>query len=450
MTTRAIPQSDSSNPVNTSHLLVVFDPDSTVPISQTIADILAAGTGTAGADGSSVQMLFRATASSSPPVTPTGNTPAGWSATAQPSTTNRYLWSARRTGGNPTWGAWVVALAGYYGVDGNTGPQGPVGPQGVQGATGAQGTQGNGYQVLHQRTASATEPAAPVQATIGTDWLDDAPEITAAMPYLWGADRIGYTGNWGAWNVFLVGRYGADGEDGQDGTGGGASLSDDDPEPIGTALDDGTGTEASKVDHVHTLSDGIVTTARLADDAVDSDKLGNNAVQTDNLNNLAVTEVKLHADVTAKLAAAWANNGSVLVAGTDISVTLNTAGNYVIAYTGTGTTPSTHQRYGAYQEYTGSPTAFTESDFTGGVSSTSESITLSGATDASNRLFAVAFWSAEQLTFITSGNTVPTGQNIISDFGTFTRLTINSVNGYVYTDSGLLSAEQINTEWTVR
>ena len=124
------------------------------------------------------------------------------------------------------------------------------------------------------------------------------------------------------------------------------------------------------------------------------------------------------------------------------SVTVDTLG------VGTGASPppavSTHQRYGAY----GADATFTRADLTGGVSDTTGTLTLSGAT---GRQY-VAFWSAEQLTTI-----IPVGRlsglglsNLLPRF-TESRLTIPSggTNGYLYVSTTDFPAEAINGAWTL-
>ena len=122
--------------------------------------------------------------------------------------------------------------------------------------------------------------------------------------------------------------------------------------------------------------------------------------------------------------------------GADISVVLTgTVG------TGGTTPPSTHQRYGAY----GADQTFTVADYTGGVSSMNNSMTISGATGADQY---VGFWSAMPLTTIDPNNSGFGLNNIIDEF-TRTRLIINSVNGYQYVSNGTYRVGLINTTWTL-
>ena len=371
-------------------------------------------------------------------------------------------------------GAWVTVTpiirgprgdTGSRGPTGADGPRGPAGPMGSEGARGFQGVQGNGYQVVHQVTNSATGPTAPAGDLLGA-WSDDPPDIDETNQYLWAADRIGYTGTWSAWNVFLVGRYGVDGADGTGG--GGASLSSAAPADVSTTAAAGSSTSASRSDHVHDIADDAVGTDQLAADSVTDDILGPNAVhpghissdavETSKIRDAAVTEAKLAAAVIAKLHDDESIQDVIgaMVSGnteTGIRVTYDDATGKInfIVTGGGGQSPSTHQRYGAFKFYarTANAPTFVEADYTGGVSSTSESVVLSGAVDAADRRFAISFWSAQQLTFITSENTAPRDDNVLLDF-TEGRLTIASVNGYTYIESGLLEAAQINTTWTVR
>ena len=343
---------------------------------------------------------------------------------------------------------------GQQGDQGQTGARGPIGPQGIQGAqgqAGAPGTHGNGYQVVWQVTNSSSAPTAPQGENLGA-WADDPSDMDETNQFLWASDRIGYVGSWSSWNVRLSGRYGVDG---QDGTGAGLTQAQVDAR-VRALVEDWAEVGESDTIPSSKLGDGTVTTAKLEDDAVDSDKIGIDAVQTENVNDGAVTEPKLSTAAQAKLnrpgAAPWADTGSVLVAGDGISLATNADGNVVVTATG-ASTPSTHQRYGAFKTYAsaGNAPAFVAADFTGGVSSTSESVDMSsaGATDAANMVFVLAFWSAEQMSFITSERTVPQDNNIFSTF-TETRLQIGATNGYVYTLAGILEAASINTEWTVR
>lgn len=136
--------------------------------------------------------------------------------------------------------------------------------------------------------------------------------------------------------------------------------------------------------------------------------------------------------------AAWDESNQTLTlgrsVGNDITVVLS-------GTVGGGSTPvSTHQRYGAY----GTDQTFTVADFTGGVSSTTNMLTLSGATGDNYP----AFWSAMQLTRIDPGNLAFGEDNAINTF-TESRLIINSVNGYQYISNSARPAGLINTTWTL-
>ena len=74
---------------------------------------------------------------------------------------------------------------------------------------------------------------------------------------------------------------------------------------------------------------------------------------------------------------------------------------------------------------------------------------LSGAVDASNRLFVVAFWSAQALSRIHAANEAAlSGGNQIGDY-TADRLVVGADNGYTYIQSGILSADAVNTTYTL-
>ena len=121
-----------------------------------------------------------------------------------------------------------------------------------------------------------------------------------------------------------------------------------------------------------------------------------------------------------------------------------TALQTLIGGSGGGTTPpvSTHQRYLAY----GSDATFSVSDLTSGVSSTNNSMVVTGA---SGRQY-VAIWSAMALTFV-SNPTIFNNANLLdSQFDTATRLTISSVNGYLYVTTNSFPDGAINQTWTVR
>lgn len=131
---------------------------------------------------------------------------------------------------------------------------------------------------------------------------------------------------------------------------------------------------------------------------------------------------------------------------TGITVTYQAADDTLdFVVTGSTTPPvSMHQRYGVY----GADSTFTVADLTGGVSSMTDSLTLSGATGRQ----WVAFWSAQQLTTI-----VPVGrlsglglQNLLNRF-TETRLQVpaGGTNGYLYVSTTDFPAGAINGEWTL-
>ena len=287
-------------------------------------------------------------------------------------------------------------------------------------------------------------------------------------------------------------------------------LTADDPSDTGPSKQVGGASKAARADHVHEVADGSITTDKLEDDAVDSDKIGIDAVQTDHINDGAVTEQKMASNsvgtdnlidgeiTSAKIqdgtlaaadmdtsinrrlapdpqsqpdgsvvqvsngvynlggirqAANWADPGSVLVPGDNVTIALNADGNYVISASGGGSTPppSTHQRYAAYKRRlsTAAVSTFSAAEYQAGVSSMVNAVTLSGATDAANSVFDIAFWSAQPITFIGATKVVPPGDNIFSSF-TAGRLQIGNVNGYTYQSNGLLHADQINDTWTVR
>lgn len=249
---------------------------------------------------------------------------------------------------------------------------------------------------------------------------------------------------------------------------------------------DKLGLNAVQTDHIN---DGAVRTGKIQSEAVSTGKLAGEAVTTPKLADAAVTEQKLangavntaelNVDLLRRIvpdpdgqddglvpqtmngqwsaggirqAAEWADPGSVLVEGTGISITLNGDGNYVIAATGGGSSPvSTHQRYAAYKRRlsTAAVSTFSAAEYQAGVSSMVNAVTLSGATDAANAVFDIAFWSAQPITFIGATKVVPPGDNIFSSF-TAGRLQIGNVNGYTYQSNGLLHADQINDTWTVR
>ena len=106
--------------------------------------------------------------------------------------------------------------------------------------------------------------------------------------------------------------------------------------------------------------------------------------------------------------------------------------------------PSTHQRYASFK--TTAP--FVATDFTSppGVGNTTGDFTLSGAPSGQ---YYVAFWSAEQVTSITTPLSFSPTQNRIGSF-TESRLTIGATNGYLYTSNlGSYLAAGVNTRWVL-
>ena len=141
--------------------------------------------------------------------------------------------------------------------------------------------------------------------------------------------------------------------------------------------------------------------------------------------------------------------GNMVDGGTEtgITVTFNpTTGKLNFVVSG-GTTPppaiSTHQRYAAF----GADTTFVATDFTGagGVGATTNTLTISGATGSQY----VAFWSAQALTRIDATGRAAFGSTNQFDSFTASRLTISSVNGYLYVSESAFVAGFINGLWTL-
>ena len=112
-----------------------------------------------GADGPSVEFIFRRTQTDVAPATPTGGgnqddfVPSGWTDNPKgPTQELPYEWVASRSGSTRNWSTWTPATLwsrysedgapGAPGMPGEPGPEGPKGGPGPQGPTGRQGNPG--------------------------------------------------------------------------------------------------------------------------------------------------------------------------------------------------------------------------------------------------------------------------------------------------------------------
>lgn len=134
-------------------------------------------------------------------------------------------------------------------------------------------------------------------------------------------------------------------------------------------------------------------------------------------------------------AAGWADTGSVLVAGTNITVSLNDDGNYVINSSGGGgsggTTPApTHQVYLFTTPTTTS--APSQTQVKSGVGSTDGDAVFNTATGPARTALRFWFWSAEELTAIRADDRLDPGENLFSQFTAGPRVTADSVSGHTY------------------
>ena len=108
--------------------------------------------------------------------------------------------------------------------------------------------------------------------------------------------------------------------------------------------------------------------------------------------------------------------------------------------------PSTHQRYFYWST---SATTPTEAQIKNGVGSTAEETVINTATGTNRQVFHFYIWSAEQLTTINNSRGLP-GQNLLSQF-TETRLSVDSVNGYLYAEElfpGSIGTASAPVTWT--
>ena len=194
------------------------------------------------------------------------------------------------------------------GATGATGVTGAAGPVGSQGATGAQGPAGTNGADGIQGPTGATGPQGPA----GSNGADGTVGATGATGAAGSAGSAGATG--------ATGSAGAQGATGA--TGPGATLSNATPAVLGTAAP-GVSTEASRADHVHDMPSAADVGAAADDDPRLSD------ARTPTTHSHAV------GDVTALDEQIRDVIGAALVAGTDISITVDDAGD-TITITNTG------------------------------------------------------------------------------------------------------------------
>ncbi len=214
-----------------------------------------------GQDGVGVELIFRRSATNRRPATPRSTAdqrqssdyvPEDWSddpvgvTPAEP-----YEWVSERRGRAGAWSAFTApTLWARYARDGAPGRPGRPGRTGLPGRDGQDGP---GLEFIFRLTATPIRPATPrttaaqrrIDDHVPDNWSDDAPEVSAAMPWLWVSRRKGSSGNWSAfsrpvqWARYARdGRPGADGADGEPGRNG-ADGRDGRPGTKGDKGDDG-------------------------------------------------------------------------------------------------------------------------------------------------------------------------------------------------------------------
>ena len=234
-------------------------------------DVVARVEGADGEDGVGIEYVFAATVDPTVPANQrpsntwgydSGGTANGLTWTdGAPSLTAAlpYLWRARRkVEGAPddaaeVSGAWTApVIVGRFGPDGEDGDDG-LGVDGSDGSDGAPGDDGLGIEYVFAIAASASIPSRqrPLNSwgydsggTVnGQAWTDGAPNLTAALPYLWrsrrkvpGGTAVGAAVSDSWTSPTIVGRFGVEGTDGDDGIDG-SNGSD------GVPGDDGLGIE---------------------------------------------------------------------------------------------------------------------------------------------------------------------------------------------------------------
>ncbi len=136
-------------------------------------------------------------------------------------------------------GRWSAPrVVGRFGEKGETGDKGDTGQKGDKGATGPKGERGRdgpGMEYVFRTTADHTRPATPIGGRdrddhVPTGWFDNAPDVSAAMPYLWVSTRAAPASDgsghaWGPWRPpTLWSRWAPPGPPGPPGLPGGESY----------------------------------------------------------------------------------------------------------------------------------------------------------------------------------------------------------------------------------
>ena len=165
-----------------------------------------------GIDGSSIEFVFRRTASALKPGTPfsspstDGYVPTGWDDDAQdPTAALPYVWVAKRVRarGGTVWTNFASpTLWAIYAEDGEDGLPGDA------------GADGKGREFIFRVTTTATRPSTPSSTTaqrnqddfVPTGWLDDAPDVSDSSKYLWWSARVTTATGSPKWTGFTLPR----------------------------------------------------------------------------------------------------------------------------------------------------------------------------------------------------------------------------------------------------
>ena len=191
--------------------------------------------GTDGSTGESVEFIFRRTANSTTPTTPSGDDPASW--TANPTgvdSTNKFEWVSNRT--RPAGGSWsnwsTPGIFARYSEDGAAGEDGEAG---ADGAAGDPGTDGSGIEFIFQRNNTGTAPSRipnnmqdrTADNNVPDGWTASPSGVASNNRYEYACSRIGSTGSWARFSVpYLFAKFGEKGDTGDTGQAGqsGASV----------------------------------------------------------------------------------------------------------------------------------------------------------------------------------------------------------------------------------